>query len=563
MGRSGPNRALVVAAAVAAVIRKPFPRAGLRESGKPLARIARESSCNMLVRRMWPMTGLVRTDLSTSRKVELAVSALGRQGEHGTVSVLSRAFGVARGTVYSARKTAGEVLEVHFGAVPVAQVAPETSAELVVRVDDAQIRRAIAALRIVVPGTLRPIQELLPVLYPGLRLSYGTVQAIAVDAEDKAAVFNAQVDLSGLTAGALDEMFSQRQPVLGGIGLGCGYAFCLHLRGSRSAEDWAEVLRAGQAQGLDLDVVLKDAAQGIAAGVREVFPEAEQRDDCFHVKFKIGKVQWRLERRALAAIVREEDARLGLAKAREQGQPVQKWTSKLWWAKGKCATAIDLHDAFERAAKQVWEAMEFVDLSTGRIRSATQAGEMLRQAASAMRALPDTKAAKVGRYLDNRIPGLLHAMQDLEVQLRRLATAFGEEPASLACLVVRLMRNLDQPRHRWQRFTLQRNLLAAFGLLHTLVPDRADGLIRAVEHFVRLRYRASSAIEGLNAALRPFLYLHRGVSQGFLELFRAYFNLRTRRSGPYKGMSAYERLMGVSVNDWLTLIGLPPSSALN
>ena len=52
------------------------------------------------------------------------------------------------------------------------------------------------------------------------------------------------------------------------------------------------------------------------------------------------------------------------------------------------------------------------------------------------------------------------------------------------------------------------------------------------------RHRASSAIEGFNAALRPYLYVHKGATQGFLDLFRAWFNLRTRRWGRHKGTSA-------------------------
>ena len=51
------------------------------------------------------------------------------------------------------------------------------------------------------------------------------------------------------------------------------------------------------------------------------------------------------------------------------------------------------------------------------------------------------------------------------------------------------------------------------------------------------RHRASSAIEGFNAALRPYLYVHKGATQGFLDLFRAWFNLRTRRWGRHKGTS--------------------------
>jgi len=70
-------------------------------------------------------------------------------------------------------------------------------------------------------------------------------------------------------AGALDELFSQGEPVLAGVDLNSGYLFGLALRETRSGEDWAEVLKQGQEQGLNLAVVVKDAAKGIESGVRD------------------------------------------------------------------------------------------------------------------------------------------------------------------------------------------------------------------------------------------------------------------------------------------------------
>ena len=63
--------------------------------------------------------------------------------------------------------------------------------------------------------------------------------------------------------------------------------------------------------------------------------------------------------------------------------------------------------------------------------------------------------------------------------------------------------------------------------------------------------------------MRPFLYVHKGVTQGFLELFRAYFNLRTRRWGRHKGTSAQQCLTGERVDDWLTVLGYPLSPTLS
>ena len=92
------------------------------------------------------------------------------------------------------------------------------------------------------------------------------------------------------------------------------------------------------------------------------------------------------------------------------------------------------------------------------------------------------------------------------------------------------------------------------------------------EAVLHQRHRASSAIEGFNATLRPYLYVHKGATkraraasgtQGFLALFCAWFNLRTRRWGRHKGTSAHECLTGQRVYDWLTLLGYPPSPTLH
>jgi hypothetical protein len=93
--------------------------------------------------------------------------------------------------------------------------------------------------------------------------------------------------------------------------------------------------------------------------------------------------------------------------------------------------------------------------------------------------------------------------------------------------------------------------------------EQIVALLTSIEQLYSKRHRASSLIEGFNAALRPHLYVHKRVSQGFLELFRAYHNLRLVRSGRHKGTSAYERLTGQQVSDWLRVLGYPPSASLN
>ena len=162
------------------------------------------------------MTGLHRTPLTTSQKVEFAASALVRQGEWGAMSALSRAFGVSRPTVYAASASASEVLEQHFEESDLGR------SPVCVEVDEAQLQRAVVALRVMAPNALRAIEDLLPLLYPGVRISYGKIQQIVSGAEGNAAAFNAKAELSTITAGALDELFSQGDPVLGGVDLDGG-----------------------------------------------------------------------------------------------------------------------------------------------------------------------------------------------------------------------------------------------------------------------------------------------------------------------------------------------------
>lgn len=502
------------------------------------------------------MTGLHRTPLTTSQKVECVGKALAGQAGCGGIAALSRDYGLSRPTVYAAKATAAGVLREHFEEV-------DSGSGVWVKVDPAQLRRAVAGLRVISPNALRPIEDLIPILYPGARLSYGTIQSIAAEAEARAAAFNAEADLSGVHAGALDEMFSQGDPVLAGVDLDHGYLFGLSLRETRSGEDWAEVLQQGKERGLNLEIAVKDAAKGIASGVTEVFPQAEQRDDCFHALYELNQVRRRLEQRAYAAIAAEEEARHQLPKIpASDPKRRSRQRHRIGRARSRCQEAIERYDRFEVAMGEVQEAIECVDLTDGHLRTAEEVKAMVKHAADTLQAL-DPVCHKVARYLRNRAAGLSLATGELNTRLQELAVTYSIGAVVLACMIWRLAFDLQNDRRPWQRTEQHRQLLGAFARLRHMVGLRHEALLDAVKALLDQRHRASSAIEGFNAALRPFLYVHKGVTQGFLDLFRAYYNLRTRRWGRLKGTSAHQCLTGEIVGDWLTLLGFPPSGTLH
>ena len=503
------------------------------------------------------MTVLQRTDLTTSQKVQCAAAAVAGQHALGSKTALSQAYEISRPTLYAAGATAESVLRTHFEA-PLLEGPGVT-----VRVDDAQLRRAVVALRVMAPNAIRPIEDLLPVLYPGVKVSYGTIQAMLVEAEARAGQFNAQVSLGGIESGALDEMFSQGEPVLAGVDLDSGYLFGLSLSPTRDARAWAELLREGRGQGLGLSVVVKDAARGIASGVSEVFPDAEQRDDCFHVLYEMNKVRRKLERRAYAAIEREGEAlgRLGKIRARDKACR-RKAKCALWKARRQCTEAIERFDAFEAAMDTLRGALECVDVASGELHRPEQVEALIAQAAGRIDSLGTGECTKLAKYLRNRAPGLVLAQKSVLPRLEALVEQWSMPAVRLGCICWYLVRALGKrPPHARHR-AWSRHLLAAYAALQDRLGAQSASLLEAVEAVLHRRHRASSAIEGFNAALRPYLYVHKGVTQGFLELFRAWFNLRTRRWGRHKGTSAHQSLSGEPVHDWLTRLGYPLSPAL-
>ena len=485
------------------------------------------------------MTVLQRTDLTTSQKIQCAAAAVAGQHAHGSKTALSERYEISRPTVYAVGAAAQSVLRSHF-ETPLLQ-----GAAVDVRVDDAQLRRAVVALRVLAPNAIRPIEDLVPLLYPGVKVSYGTIQQMLVEAEGRAARFNAQVSLGGVEAGALDEMFSQGEPVLAGVDLDSGYLFGLSLSATRDGEAWAELLREGQAQGLGLSVVVKDAAKGIAAGVSEVFPRAEQRDDCFHVLYEMHKVRRRMERRAYAAIDREGEAlgRLGKIRAYDKERR-RKAKRELSSARRGCAEAIGRFDAFEAALDTLRGALECVDIATGELHRPEHMQALIEGVARRIESLGVGKCAKLAKYLRNRAPGLVLAQKSVLPRLEALAEPWSVQAVSLGCICWYLVRELHKRPAHARRRALSRHLLGAYGALQDRLGPESASLLEAVEAVLHQRHRASSAIEGFNAALRPYLYVHKGATQGFLDLFRAWFNLRTRRWGRHKGTSAHECLTG-------------------
>ena len=500
--------------------------------------------------------------LEASPKSRVALDALAAQGQYGAMTRVANEHGIARCTAYARRDEATAVIEAYYEA-------RAWDVQAIVPVDRRQIERFIVSQYVVSHNTIRGIEDALPITYPGVTFSYGAIQSILTEAQCKALLFNASVPLGGISAIATDEMFSQGHPVLASVDLDSGYLIDLALRRHRDAETWAALLEEAKTRGLDVQIVVKDAGSGMAAGVTKAFPNAEQRDDLFHAIYVMGKVRFTFERRAYGALEAAEKTRLAVKKVahkrhaspEEGAESRRKASAKLGAATRKANKLMTQHDVFEQAMREVVTAVQIIDPHDGTLNTQARANERLIAAAQRMQEMGSKKAQKVGRYIENRAPGLALYIRQVGVSLAVLTEQYRELPVQLAISMWQFSDDLSCGRRPWDTTRMKKHLQGANAMLHMLLDNsgQVDALHASINAVMEKRHRASSAIEGFNAALRPYLYIHKGVTQGFLELFRAYHNLKTRRWGRHKGTSAHECITGENVGDWLTMLGYPPS----
>ena len=166
-------------------------------------------------------------------------------------------------------------------------------------------------------------------------------------------------------------------------------------------------------------------------------------------------------------------------------------------------------------------ALECVDIKTGELHRPEHVQALIEGVAQRIESLGVGECAKLAKYLRNRAPGLVLAQKSVLPRLEALAEPWSAQAVSLACICWYLVRALHKRPARARHRALYRHLLTAYGALQDRLGAASASLLDAVEAVLHQRHRASSAIEGFNAALRPYLYVHKGATQGFLDLFRA------------------------------------------
>lgn len=131
---------------------------------------------------------------TVGERVTIVGQLLGRQGQYGVVTALSRQVGVARQTLYTWREHGRVALEQTLAPPVVRRVA-----------DDGAVVRSILTLLIEGHASERGIQRCLA--EQGQAISLGTISAVVTEAERRALHAMAQPLAVGRRLVALDEIY--------------------------------------------------------------------------------------------------------------------------------------------------------------------------------------------------------------------------------------------------------------------------------------------------------------------------------------------------------------------
>jgi hypothetical protein len=303
-----------------------------------------------------------------------------------------------------------------------------------------------------------------------------------------------------------------------------------------------------------LELVVSDAAKGIAAGVQAVaaarsaaLVPLEHGLDVFHTNQEAQRVLRGPWRRAEAAWEEAEAADAKVTESKRQGEDARGAAARAreaWTKATRLLAAVEQQEsAWQRARAAL---VVFGPEGTLNERRGAEA-----EIQAALAELPGADWKKVRNFLKD--PRTLTFLDRLH---RRLAEA--------------------EPDPAWRRAWVRR-----WWLRHRAVPSTAapptplaqvqalldakirDGELTEQEQASYERVaavlwttvRASSAVEGINSVLRMQQSRHRQITQGLLNLKRLYWNCRALQTGPRRGHSPYQ-LLGVSLpsTDFWTLL---------
>jgi hypothetical protein len=350
-----------------------------------------------------------------------------------------------------------------------------------------------------------------------------------------------------------DEIFARHQPILVTIEAQSTAILKIQLASNRSAETWKAHFDDLDAHRFHSIGMASDRGLGLVAGYQAACPDARWVCDRFHEFHDLFDRRHQLERKAYAAIAKEDEAAHTFHNAKSEAH-LHKRLQHYEHAHHACEHAMARYDQLDLLLHLLRDALHLCS-PFGRLRTVEGVRSELTSLLSLIEEVDDAVLPKllqpIRSHLDDILAPFAQA-ESIQAELLHLLPQQILDALVLAWHHEHLSYQSQAKHKRYHQYENQQWLDFAEGLLdhqfeplQVLVFEKLDSIIQA-----------SSLVELVNSFIRPYLNSSKGqITQETLNLIMFYHNHRRYKSGKRQGKAPIELLTGEALEaDWVALL---------
>jgi Transposase len=350
-----------------------------------------------------------------------------------------------------------------------------------------------------------------------------------------------------------DEIFARHQPILVTIEAQSTAILKIQLASERSAETWqAHFDDLGKHRCHSIGMA-SDRGRGLVAGYHAACQDALWVCDRFHECRDLFDRRRQLERKAYAAIAKEDEATKTFHNAKSEAH-LHKRLQHYEHAHHTCEQAIARYDQLDLLLHLLHDALHLCS-PFGRLRTVAGVRSELILLFSLIEEIDDAMLPKLLQPIRSHLDDILAPFGQAEAMHAELLGLLSQQ--SLDALVLawhhehlsyqsspKPKRYHQHESQQWLDFA-EGLLDKQFALLKVLVFEKLDAIVQA-----------SSLVELVNSFIRPYLNSSKGqITQETLNLIMFYHNHRRYKSGKRQGKAPIELLTGEALEvDWIALL---------
>jgi transposase len=350
-----------------------------------------------------------------------------------------------------------------------------------------------------------------------------------------------------------DEIFARHQPILVTIEAQSTAILKIQLASERSAETWkAHFDDLGDHRFHSIGMA-SDRGRGLVTGYQAACPDAQWVCDRFHEFQDLFDRRRQLERKAYAAIAKEDEAAQTFHNAKSEAN-LHKRLQHYEHAHQACEQAIARYDQLDLLLHLLRDALHLCS-PFGRLRTVAGVRSELMLLLSLIEEIDDAVLPKllhpIRSHLDDILAPFAQA-ESMHVALLDLVPQQTLDALVLAWHHEHLSYQSHAKQKRYHQHVSQQWLDFAEGLLDNQFTPLKAAVFEKLDSIVQ----ASSLVELVNSFIRPYLNSSKGqITQETLNLIMFYHNHHRYKSGKRQGKAPIELLPGEALEtDWVALL---------